>query len=143
MSMEYSFQSSPCPRARCYAAVNAWIPGVYAFQSSPCPRARCYYLAVGIVTILEHVSILTLPEGKVLRPKLLAHRCLFKRVSILTLPEGKVLPACASSPVPRLFTFQSSPCPRARCYIHGRPSRDQLLRFQSSPCPRARCYKRR
>ena len=110
------FQSSPCPRARCYmASSTAHLPGHCLFQSSPCPRARCYAAAASLRVAVDGVSILTLPEGKVLRRR--------------------------STMTPSLLAaFQSSPCPRARCYPRSDHKIEGAMKFQSSPCPRARCY---
>ncbi len=135
------FQSSPGPKAECYlTSPNSTRPPWSSFQSSPGPKAECYPIPTttrqGLPCFNPHparrpsataaeprgprlrgqVSILTRPEGRVLRrgrgPARLA-----EHVSILTRPEGRVL--------------RSTP---HRCWAHS-------SRFQSSPGPKAECYR--
>ncbi len=232
------FQSSPGPKAECYYRIAAVRATVQAFQSSPGPKAECYPIeALGCqprrrVSILTRpegrvlrdrsahvqrghaVSILTRPEGRVLRRsstawsmawtcfnphparrpsatsrlrsdflgdpevsiltrpegRVLLERVAFadrgRRVSILTRPEGRVLHAVAlvgvvarlvsiltrpegrvlrdadKATVDTSYWFQSSPGPKAECYIYGLGKLIQAAVFQSSPGPKAECYAR-
>ena len=86
-------------------------------------------------------------------------------VSILTRPEGRVLPEAVADYCAAYIEFQSSPDPKAGCYIHGRKlahvldvsiltrpegrvlhhkfhRRIEVYLFQSSPDPKAGCYHR-
>ena len=60
------------------------------FQSSPDPKAGCYFVVFALYVLQLPVSILTRPEGRVLRLRrtIEAGR---RGVSILTRPEGRVL----------------------------------------------------
>ena len=112
--------------------------------------------------LVASVSILTLPEGKVLQTGILGEHTV-PRVSILTLPEGKVLLALVEPPELRQIRFNPH-LARGQgatdIYVLGRllgyvsiltlpegkvlprtkgPGTAKVL-FQSSPCPRARCY---
>ncbi len=113
------FQSSPGPKAECYLAIADYADDHGRFQSSPGPKAECYtrrgprrspprgsfnphparrpsatQLRRQLPVLLAHVSILTRPEGRVLR--------ISRRVRV----PGSTGPA----------VFQSSPGPKAECY---------------------------
>ena len=62
------------------------------------------------------------------------------RVSILTRPEGRVLRAGKSKYPSGRAAFQSSPGPKAGCYCGSRSAGGYQLLFQSSPGPKAGCY---
>ncbi len=100
--------------------LSAAITRVLRFQSSPGPKAGCY-LPMSLPRLYpEQVSILTRPEGRVLQPPGEVIRP-EAAVSILTRPEGRVLRemSCVRSRLPR--AFQSSPGPKAGCYVPGIP----------------------
>src|SRR5690606_16782342 len=61
------------------------------------------------------------------------------RVSILTGPEGPVLQHGLYLLAPA-HEFQSSPGPKARCYLARFIAARAVELFQSSPGPKARCY---
>ena len=61
----------------------------WEFQSSPDPKAGCYFFKIGKF-LSPAVSILTRPEGRVLRFQMLS--------------------------IPQVLLFQSSPDPKAGCY---------------------------
>ena len=158
------------------------------FQSSPGPKAGCYGRTREPDACDFRVSILTRPEGRVLHSATLAHFCESRgfnphparrpgatrglphpllrddSVSILTRPEGRVLPVRGVQPVQEQ-TFQSSPGPKAGCYLAQGAKREARRRvsiltrpegrvlhmlksasvmvnvaFQSSPGPKAGCY---
>ncbi len=130
------------------------------FQSSPGPKAECYVGEGFPPRRRQLVSILTRPEGRVLRETLKDFpqgwiefqsspgpkaECYVAddvvviardAVSILTRPEGRVLPRQM-----RLFAteqeFQSSPGPKAECYARrGRRSRRASGCFNPHPARR-------
>ncbi len=86
----------------------------------------------------QHVSILTRPEGRVLR-RTAAEIVVADLVSILTRPEGRVLLDHSGPSVP-YRTFQSSPGPKAECYMSALRDVSFRMTFQSSPGPKAECY---
>ena len=106
------------------------------FQSSPGPKAGCYLRFDNRLLAIVRVSILTRPEGRVLRalrspmprsptwfqsspgPKAGCYRsaaCIARRsfsVSILTRPEGRVLQASSPASVPMGISFNPHPARR-------------------------------
>ena len=158
----YPFQSSPGPKAGCYACANqdtrtsqcSFNPHPARRPGATCHhRGTCNWLNVSILTRPEGrvlrgipfttmedagVSILTRPEGRVLLLGLiiLDYDIL---VSILTRPEGRVLPNWRAHRV-ACTKFQSSPGPKAGCYGCRRARCAGRPRFQSSPGPKAGCY---
>ncbi len=62
-------------------------------------------------------------------------------VSILTRPEGRVLRKGTKRGCSKCGKFQSSPSPKAECYTAGASGLGYARRtFQSSPGPKAECY---
>ena len=61
------FQSSPGPKAGCYIATSTGRRSAPMFQSSPGPKAGCYRHRLGQRRRQQAVSILTRPESRVLR----------------------------------------------------------------------------
>jgi len=84
------FQSSPDPKVGCYAPSYHGLADWLCFNPHPTRRSGATNVWTQFV-ILYGVSILTRPEGRVLRPGRCLVRCRFQ-VSILTRPEGRVLP---------------------------------------------------
>ena len=109
------------------------------FQSSPGPKAGCYLKAAKGSQFPLRVSILTRPEGRVL-PLVLGGEAHRPGVSILTRPEGRVL-LCGFTTNTEDDLFQSSPGPKAGCYISVPRNAAEINLFQSSPGPKAGCYK--
>ena len=156
------FQSSPDPKAGCYLAQVGRANIEKRFQSSPDPKAGCYPIfqlpqshkacfnphptrrpgATQIAQkhiLLDNVSILTRPEGRVLR--LLLHLYSFW-VSCFN-PHPTRRPGATKLElitIATTFRFQSSPDPKAGCYTTVFPSTRSLGTFQSSPDPKAGCY---
>ncbi len=156
------FQSSPGPKAGCYSVARKNRRVIWSFQSSPGPKAGCYGRPVQRPNLLEYVSILTRPEGRMLFPGP-AQNAPALDVSILTRPEGRMLYAISElmrqkqrfNPHPArrpdaigtipagpfaLDPFQSSPGPKAGCYPLSGTVTGMNQMFQSSPGPKAGCY---
>ena len=134
-----------------------------AFQSSPGPKAGCYDAVDGAAAPFRGVSILTRPEGRVLRGDD-ANGVVMGGVSILTRPEGRVLlPSSRRSPGGRTVSILTRPEGRVlrmlpltgSCATSGfnpHPARRPgatgggprmpcpPASFQSSPGPKAGCY---
>ncbi len=89
-SPDYLFQSSPDPKAGCYVAAVTFASEVLGFNPHPTRRPGATR-QIGPNGHNEPVSILTRPEGRVL---------------LLTFPSS-----------PRALRFQSSPDPKAGCYM--------------------------
>jgi len=105
------FQSSPDPKAGCYGPDRLRPPGHNRFQSSPDPKAGCYHASGYVANAWLRVSILTRPEGRVLRH----------------LAKQSLTPT----------KFQSSPDPKAGCYRdHYLQVRASTLRFNPHPTRR-------
>jgi len=157
------FQSSPGPKAECYSGACCGYSRISAFQSSPGPKAECYpdcrsrssvrvrfnphparrpsaTRLPGLAVVARDVSILTRPEGRVLRLDLIVCGAAHLRVSILTRPEGRVLPAWTLG-TGHAAQFQSSPGPKAECYATVTAAPLLATTFQSSPGPKAECYR--
>ncbi len=109
------------------------------FQSSPGPKAECYARPDCRAVWGLPVSILTRPEGRVLQAWAWATDGP-GRVSILTRPEGRVLHPRRLRDNMRGNRFQSSPGPKAECYGGGDWPLVIASQFQSSPGPKAECY---
>ncbi len=88
-----------------------------------------------------HVSILTRPESRML-PFSRHHTHLSQNVSILTRPESRML-HCFLMEKEQPNRFQSSPGPKAGCYVSVQSTISAQQRFQSSPGPKAGCYRGR
>ena len=84
------FQSSPGPKAGCYAGTASEIPPLLGFNPHPARRPGATFRAPLIAAQSRPVSILTRPEGRVLPRRGRRPRTVFP-VSILTRPEGRVL----------------------------------------------------
>ena len=84
------FQSSPAPKGECYTGAATGLVSAIMFQSSPAPKGECYASPMRFHLRPLVVSILTRPEGRVLRLRECERR-LGHLVSILTRPEGRVL----------------------------------------------------
>ncbi len=86
------------------------------------------------------VSILTRPEGRMLWEEFI-YVFQVESVSILTRPEGRMLSGCDRE-IGAIAPFQSSPGPKAGCYVDATLERPDLVEaFQSSPGPKAGCYR--
>ena len=136
-SVHYTFQSSPDPKVGCYPSPPCIRGRRICFNPHPTRRSgatRC-----GSECAQETgVSILTRPEGRVLRPRVLyaAPLMLFQsspdpKVGCYT--EGYALTGLTG-------TFQSSPDPKVGCYSYESSFRCKPRRFQSSPDPKVGCY---
>ncbi len=109
------------------------------FQSSPDPKAGCYIARVGDAAGVDPVSILTRPEGRVLRAVvdvLLGHA----DVSILTRPEGRVLPTYKEL-FDQYLDVSILTRPEGRVLRYHRGNSRTRTQFQSSPDPKAGCYR--
>ena len=84
------------------------------FQSSPAPKGRCYNERVEAERA-EEVSILTGPEGPVLRQCWLGRFFVTASFNPHRPRRAGATRACAVS-VFRDLLFQSSPAPKGRCY---------------------------
>ncbi len=111
------FQSSPDPKAGCYLVLR-WLCSSKMVSILTRPEGRVLLPGRRWLPELLGVSILTRPEGRVLRRRLV-ERALLDTVSILTRPEGRVLRHRLSVLVFKAL-FQSSPDPKAGCYLLGR-----------------------
>jgi len=102
------------------------------------PEGRVLRRGEGRGRSRRSVSILTRPEGRVLQTGCYVHNADLQ-VSILTRPEGRVL----RSPPQGTFTnnvFQSSPDPKVGCYRRALDAAAPAAGFQSSPDPKVGCY---
>ena len=105
------------PEGRVLPAGNSAATAAPAwFQSSPGPKAGCYAVGKAETRANERVSILTRPEGRVL-PAKDGGALRAEMVSILTRPEGRVLRVMQSEACAATCWFQSSPGPKAGCYM--------------------------
>ncbi len=159
----FGFQSSPGPKAGCYARSGRRNTcGTSGFNPHPARRPG----ATGEAPLggpLEEVSILTRPEGRVLRlryrpsceapprfnphparrPGATRHRLAVQSVavvSILTRPEGRVLRGVPDvRPLVDRVSILTRPEGRV---LHDDKTRGSVVVvvFQSSPGPKAGCY---
>jgi len=154
------FQSSPDPKVGCYRPRQCHRPSPRCFNPHPTRRSG----ATPDTQTLIHdpgVSILTRPEGRVLRlcrSRRKWHLCFNPHptrrsgatrrlimglptgfVSILTRPEGRVLQMCGHNSS-FCMVFQSSPDPKVGCYARAAAWSAAASRFQSSPDPKVGCY---
>ncbi len=133
------FQSSPGPKAGCYASVAQPSREGGKFQSSPGPKAGCYVKPRGGPESTIDVSILTRPESRMLllqTPPLLLATQGFN-------PHPARKPDATFKPdygIMRQNMFQSSPGPKAGCYAVPSVVTVADHKFQSSPGPKAGCY---
>ena len=113
-SRETRLETSPCRRVSKPSPSSANAPQSESLSirnSTPC------LLSVGVRPLYGLVSILTRPEGRVLRGTLSnAVMALDRIVSILTRPEGRVLRVPATRHGFCIEAFQSSPAPKGECY---------------------------
>ncbi len=137
------FQSSPGPKAECYAA-GTWFVVVVdmKFQSSPGPKAECYGDHGAEADAVVGVSILTRPEGRVLRRVHGARPAVDAGFN----PHPARRPSATRPPPSRGSHrpgFNPHPARRPSA-TRGIPGRCACSRsFQSSPGPKAECYKAR
>ena len=114
------FQSSPGPWAECNLPGAPTTSSGPRFQSSPGPWAECNHVWMGNMIIVDPVSILTRPVGRVqlldVDAQLVVSRCFnphpARGPSATRGPDHLV-----SAPGPRVF--QSSPGPWAECNWRG------------------------
>ena len=159
------FNPHPARRPGATPFVPPVIPPATPFQSSPGPKAGCYEEVGDVPCYFARVSILTRPEGRVLRdladparrlpqcfnphparrPGATRHRMRRLRgllqVSILTRPEGRVLPPLRAASRSKRECFNPHPARRpGATYPADMPCRVIPGEFQSSPGPKAGCY---
>ena len=121
------FQSSPDLKVGCYPGVYEVETAAFGFQSSPDLKVGCYAAGDYCLCSPVLVSILTRPEGRMLRCACLASMCFWLAVSILTRPEGRMLPGRLSQPAASAL-FQSSPDLKVGCYGWFLPVRERVDR---------------
>ncbi len=130
------FQSSPDPKVGCYGKMPLPCTTPRLFQSSPDPKVGCYGGEGNIVDLVEGVSILTRPEGRVLLglPSLSPRTCWFQ-----SSPDPKV--GCYASLVAFTLSspsFNPHPTRRSGATVRFATTLHTHVMFQSSPGPEGR-----
>jgi len=110
------FQSSPVPKDGCNAHASPGTPGMCGFNPHPSRRTGATVQLVQFVR-LQHVSILTRPEGRVQRERAIA----------CEMPSS----------------FNPHPSRRTGATVQLRLRNPRLNEFQSSPVPKDGCNTRR